>query len=177
MEGINNIPVLRRISRIPKRPRLYVRTQDLDIVRDRRQRSFEAGEDPNEARAISPNRYPGATLPERIVHRTLTRMMGGEHFIFQRSELGGRNFLGGFVIDFIIPNPEPPLALEILGDYWHQAPRRYSDMERAYVLFSLGYTYAEVWEHDILHSDQRLESILADILGNRISGNYQPAWS
>jgi very-short-patch-repair endonuclease len=177
-EGINNIRVIRRISRIPKRPRLYVRTQDMPITRDRRGRPIEFGVDELESRAISPNRFAGATLPERIVYKALEKMMGDDsEFIFQRTELGGRNFLGGYVIDFVIPNPEPPLALEVLGDYWHQADRRYGDEERAYVLFSLGYEYAEVWEHDILHSGERLERILFQILGNRVSGNFAPAYS
>lgn len=175
---VNSIKKIPRAKRVSPAPRVYTRSQDQPILRDRRRRPVEAGEDEFEARAISPNRFAGATLPERIVYKKLAQLFQSENaFIYQRSALGGRNFLGGFVIDFVIPSPEPPLALEVLGDFWHQAQQQYSDAQRALTLLSLGYDYEEVWEHDILHSDERLENILRTILGGRVSGWSNSAFS
>ena len=165
MGGIKSIRKIRRVNRLTSSPRVFVRHTDIPIVRDRRVRPIEAGEDPLEARA---SKIPHATLPERIVHKKLAQLLGGEDkFVFQRTEGGGRLFIGGFVLDFLILDTLPPLVIEVLGDFWHQAVRRFADEERALTVISLGYAYAEIWEHDIYASDQLTEQILRDIIERR----------
>jgi hypothetical protein len=62
----------------------------------------------------------------------------------------------------------PPIALEVLGAFWHQPKDRHSDEERGFTMARLGYRYEEVWEQDIYIGDERLEEIITTILGKAI---------
>ena len=92
----------RQASQLPRFPRTYVKTATESVLRDRRRKPPEFGLDELEARAVAAvGALERATLPERIVYKKLTQMLKGTHkFVFQREELGGRNFIGGFIIDF-----------------------------------------------------------------------------
>jgi len=166
--ALKGISKIRRISRLPQKERTIVRHTDADITRDRKRPPVEIGQDPLEARAIPKGVFPGATLPERIVYKKLTQLVGESNFIFQRSALGGRAILGGFVIDFLVYITNPPILIEVQGMHWHQPKDAYRDLERALVMSSMGYEYHEIWEDDIYSSDERLEQILGDILNRWI---------
>lgn len=166
--AINSIRAIRRHSDLPDSPEIHVRYTPVNVVRDRRRRPNEVGPDELEARAIDPNLFPGATLPERIVYRKLQQMLSGDHkFIFQRAANGGRTHIGGFVIDFLLIDRVPEVALEVLGSFWHQAEDRYTDQERALAVTSEGFRYHEIWDYDIFMSDEHLEAILTPILERR----------
>jgi len=159
----------RQAAAYPQFPRKYVRTATEKVIRDRRRSAVEFGDDPLEKRATSLSVLPLATLPERIVFKKLSQMLrSNSKFLFQRIEKGGRNLIGGFIIDFLIVDREPAIALEILGDYWHQAYEKMSDLERELAVKREGYFYHEIWEHDIYQSDELLEQLLFEILGDRI---------
>ena len=158
---------LSRIPRISRSPRIHIPTTDVRIPRGRRRASIEFGLDPLEARAIAPGLFPGSTLPERIVYKKLMEMIGEENFVFQWSEGGGRtgfNFVGGYLIDFVIIDHEPYIALEVLGNYWHRLSNRWADAERALEIISLGFQYEEVMESEIYQGDQYLEMLLSRIV-------------
>lgn len=161
VEGINSIRIIPRKSRLPRTARVFVRNQDIPVVRDHRRDAPEFGEDPLEARAISPDVFARATLPERIVYKKLSQLIGEENFIFQYSQLGGRNLIGGFLIDFLI---EPNIALEVLGSYWHKAFERWADEERAVVVASRGFEYHEIWDWEIYMGDSYLEEWFRRVL-------------
>lgn len=167
VEGINNVRVIRRVSRLPRSEQIFVRRQDAAITRERQRPPIEIGEDILEQRAIPKGTFPGATLPERIVYKKLDQLVGHDKVSFQRDEFGGRNILGGFVIDFLVYITNPPICIEVLGAYWHQSATEYRDLERALVIQQLGYEYHELHEMDIYQSDERLEQLLEPILGNR----------
>lgn len=170
MAGIKSLRGARQASAYPKFPRKYTKTNTDSVLRDRRRKPPEFGYDRLENRA-SPKTgsLALATLPERIVHKKLTQMLqGGSRFIFQREELGGRNYIGGFILDFTIIDRSPYIAIEILGDYWHQAYEKAADLERQMAVLREGYIYHELWESEIYISDEFLESKLAVILEGRL---------
>jgi len=173
MGGIKSLPSKRgrrQASQLSKFPRTYIKTETETVLRDRRRKPPEFGPDKLEARAVAATgALERATLPERIVYKKLTQMLQGTHkFIFQREELGGRNFIGGFIIDFLVLDKQPYLALEVLGDYWHQAYEKAADLEREMAVKREGYIYHEIWESEIYISDENLENKLLVILEGRI---------
>jgi len=169
MKSIKNLRGKRQAAQYPQFPRTYVRTETEKVIRDRRRSSPEFGDSVLEQRATSKETLPTATLPERIVFKKLSEMLRSNNkFLFQRIERGGRNLIGGFIIDFLVVDRSPPIALEILGDYWHQAYEKMADLERELAVKREGYSYHEIWEHDIYISDEYLEKILYTILGGRI---------
>ena len=86
LKGIKSLRGKRQASQMSKFPRIYVKSQTGSVLRDRRRTKPEFGIDELESRA-SQGFY--GTLPERIVHKKLTEMMGGPHkFAFQRTDLG-----------------------------------------------------------------------------------------
>ncbi len=167
IDSISNIGMIRRVSRLTSTPRVFVRSEKVPITRDHRPRTIEFGANTLEARAIA---LPGATLPERIVYKKLVQLLPGglSDFLFQRTEGGGRTRIGGFVLDFLIIHPLPPIAIEVLGDFWHQAKHRFADEERMLAVLREGYHYGEIWEHDIYASDALTEQILWDIIHRQV---------
>ena len=160
----------RQASQLSKFPRKYSKTNTDSVLRDRRRKPPEFGADRLEGRA-SPKAgsLVLATLPERIVHKKLTQMLhGSSRFIFQREELGGRNYIGGFILDFTIIDRNPYIAIEILGDYWHQAFEKAADLERQMAVVREGYIYHELWESEVYISDEYLENKLSVILEGRL---------
>lgn len=154
---------IQRIPRLPRRKRIFTRYGDRPITRDRRLRPIEIGIDPLEARAANVE----GTLPERIVYKKLVQLVGEQYISFQRLEGGGRNILGGFVLDFLITDRFPPLVIEVLGDFWHKPSRAFADAERMMAVTNRGYGYFEIWEHEVYHSDELTEKLLSEALGNR----------
>lgn len=174
-ERLHKIPMIKRKARIPSPKRIHVRQTPLRIGRSRRPRPTEWGGDPLEMRAIPRSRFAGATLPERIVYKKLAQLIGETMFSFQRSEMGGRNFLGGYVLDFVIFLTIPPTLIEIQGSFWHQEKHQYRDLEKALALARLGYQYYEVQDRDIYMSDMHLETVLLDIVGRTIVNDRGPS--
>ena len=173
MGGIKSIKGLRgkrQASQLAKFPRKYIRTNTETVIRDRRRKSIEFGVDELEMRAApKEGTLYNATLPERIIYKKLQEIYRGtSQFIFQREERGGRNLIGGFVIDFLIVDRSPYIALEILGNYWHQAYEKESDLERSLAVQRVGYAYHEIWERDIYISDEYVENFLLNILGQKL---------
>ena len=79
-----------------------------------------------------------------------------------------KNLVGVIILDFTIIDRQPYLAIEILGDYWHQAYQKASDLEREMSVLREGYMYHEIWESEIYVSDENLENKLNVILEGRI---------
>lgn len=170
VELLKGKAIIKRVPRLSKNPRIFIRNQKVPILRGRRERPKTLGIlDPLERRAVSKSRFPNGTLPERIMFKALSTVMQGDHnFIFQRDVGGGRNFIGGFVIDFLIIDRTPNIAIETLGSFWHQAANRFADEERALAVISRGFKYHEVWDYEIFQSDLFLEEIiLTRILGRQ----------
>ena len=170
LKGLKGLKSKRQASQLPKFPRSYITTSTQTVLRDRRRKPPQFGLDELEARAAAKEgALVDATLPERIVYKKLSQMMKGtSRWLFQREELGGRNYIGGFIIDFTIIDRAPFIALEILGDYWHQAFEKQSDLERQLSVQREGYIYHEIWEREIYISDEFLENKLNVILEGRI---------
>jgi very-short-patch-repair endonuclease len=156
----------RQASQLNVRNRTYLKTSTDKVIRGRRRSAVEFGSDELESRA-TPKSQLGelATLPERIVHKKLVQLLHGSHnFTYQRVDKGGRNFINGFIIDFVVIDRLPLIAIEVLGDYWHKAYEKAADLERQIAVTRAGYDYFEIWEHDIYKSDEVLENILVKIL-------------
>ena len=167
IKALRGLRSKRQASQLGTRNRTYLKTNTTTVLRDRRRSMVEFGEEELEARATPKSQLGDlATLPERIVHKKLIQVLHGAHnFAYQRIDKGGRNFIGGFIIDFVIVDRVPNIAIEILGDYWHQAYEKAADLERQLTVTRAGYIYHEIWEHDIYESDEKLENILIEILG------------
>ena len=120
-------------------------------------------EDPVEKAALQG--VPG-TLPERIVWKWLE----DEDRLYetQLAELGGRFWVGGAVVDFVVYDlGERPVALRVQGDYWHgpgQGERQARDDEQAVRLAGLGYVGGDLWEGELY------EAARYDRVGRYIEG-------
>ena len=105
-------------------------------------------EDPLEKAALQG--VPG-TLPERIVWAWLIKE--DHSFTAQRAEMGGRQVVGGAVVDFLVYSMAAmPVAMRVQGDYWHgpKFPKRQArDDEQYYRLTEQGYLVVDLWEKDI----------------------------
>ena len=109
------------------------------------------------------------TLPERIVWKWLIDR--GHRFIVERSEFGGALVLGGAVVDFVIYDlAGQPIALRVMGDYWHgpRFPGRQArDDEQFQRLTAMGYMVVDLWEGDIYNAvlQERLTAYIMGELG------------
>ena len=89
---------------------------------------------------------PEGTKPERLVFGWLLKHKF--MFDFQQPVMGGR-IPGGAVVDFIIYDKQPPIALRIMS-FWHESPEvKWTDDIQAENLFQLGYQVEDVWEREI----------------------------
>tara|TARA_R110002012_G_scaffold18062_1_gene66868 strand:- start:8 stop:517 length:510 start_codon:yes stop_codon:yes gene_type:complete len=166
LKPLRGVRGARQASQLSKFPRTYVKNNTETVLRSRRRISPEFGPDRLENRAAQG--FYG-TLPERIVYKKLSEMLLGTHnFTFQRLGGGGRNYIGGFVLDFVVIDRVPNVVIEILGDYWHQAYEKQADLERQMAVVKEGYLYNEIWESEIYISDENLENKLNVILEGRI---------
>jgi len=106
-----------------------------------------------------PELGPYSSLPEKIFARAL--MQRGIPFMTQVSVAGGRQAIGGFVLDFVLYTLG--LVVRIQGDYWHTREGAIAkDAAQALLLKSRGQRLVDVWEHDIL---TRLDWVLREQIG------------
>lgn len=89
-----------------------------------------------------------ASTPEKAVYGALKKL--GVDFVFQSSQLGGRNVRGGAIIDFFIPILS--LAINIQSEFWHYGnPDRIAqDRIQRLALEGQGITVIYIDEEDIL---------------------------
>jgi G:T-mismatch repair DNA endonuclease (very short patch repair protein) len=107
------------------------------------------------------------TLPEIMVALALVWL--GWHFDSQSSELGGRLYLGGSVIDFKIYLGTGFIACRVNGDYWHSLQDRiYKDAVQWTRLHAMGYRVADLLESDIYKAwvDNRLKAYVEESILN-----------
>jgi very-short-patch-repair endonuclease len=123
---------------------------DYDFATHRRGLSRpQVGVDQLEARAVSKNSLRGY-LPERVVYKWLVvsgHMVSGWDFTFQSSQEGGRQELGGAVVDFLFPFKK--LILQVDGPTHDQFLRKLKDEEQAQWLVDMGYTIYHITMEDI----------------------------
>ena len=98
----------------------------------------QVGPDQEEARAVSKSVIQG-TLPERIVYAELIKRgyVPGIDFDFQSSAEGGRNELGGLVVDFVFEFLR--IALRVQGPTHDEHIRIAKDREQESILMSMGF--------------------------------------
>ena len=143
--GIKNFGKVRKISKVGELP--AVRKMGSGRISVRRQVPGKVA-DPLEKAALQG--VPG-TLPERIVWKWLE----DEDHLYeaQRAELGGRMWVGGAVVDFVVFDlGTNPVALWVQGDYWHgpaQGERQARDDEQADRLRLQGYVVVDLWEAEL----------------------------
>ena len=81
---------------------------------------------------------------------------------------GGRNFKGGFVIDFVINTAPQPTPVWVHGDYWHdgeQATKDWYDQQRLNKLYPGVFAKALVfWGGDVRNEETAFFSAI-DKLG------------
>ena len=157
--------------------RRWTRVTPLEPVRGHKGRGAPIGLDPLEQRALQGIVAP---ITERIVYKTLAQMIGPENFIWQFDIQGGRQvfhsvfvggtLLGGFILDFVILNRTPPLAIEVQGSYWHGTEGPGRDVARQIAVNQFGFDYAEIWDYQIYAGQQYLEDLILRLLGTRPGG-------
>ena len=91
-----------------------------------------------------------ASTPEKAVYGALKKI--GIDFIFQSSQLGGRNTRGGAIVDFLIPSLS--LAINIQSFFWHYGnPDRIAqDRMQQLALEGQGITVIYIDEEDALRN-------------------------
>jgi len=96
------------------------------------------GADPLEARAVSEFAVKGY-LHERVVYRWLTSngFVPGADFDFQSSQDGGRQDIGGIVVDFLFPTMK--IALGVDGPTHQALLQARKDEEQKQLLAEMGY--------------------------------------
>jgi len=155
---------LRKIGKIPDLSRLPEARRPIEeplAAQPRGDVLWAPKEDVLEKAAI---RSDIGTLPERIVWKWL---LDQDHlFTYQLAELGGRDVVGGAVIDFVLYSfGQKVTIIRVQGEYWHgptfpQRQRR--DDEQYYRLHAMGYAVCDLWENDIYDAvrEKRLTSYI-----------------
>ena len=154
IEGIPGIwdtpkkPRAIKAERIPVRPRVLDRGAQADLLEEAALQGVFG------------------TLPERIVWKWLIDRQ--YRFIVQRAEFGGALVLGGAVVDFVVYDlAGQPVALRVMGDYWHGPKfpgRQARDDEHYQRLTAMGYLVVDLWEGDIYNA-VLAERLTAYIMG------------
>jgi hypothetical protein len=126
-----------------------------------RRRTFSYTEFPQEeleARAVADRPPHRGSVQERIVYRQCLKdgLVHDVDFSYQPAIEGGRQSLGGLVVDFIffhLGGPEG-LALFVNGTTWHtgRAPEARDDLTQD-LLRGMGYEITELWDETI--ADER----------------------
>jgi very-short-patch-repair endonuclease len=98
------------------------------------------------------------TRPEFIVFDYLEKVAGLKHladFIFQSSQLGGRQRIGGAVVDFELPFRR--LYFRVQGERFHLSPDRiaHDAIQRA-MLSGFGWTVVDIWVDQLLAAPSRV---------------------
>lgn len=121
------------------------------------------GQDPLEARAVPFEAIRGS-LEERIVYKELLRRKIS--FDFQSSMQGGRQELGGIVVDFIIFHLN--VAMRVQGTIWHTGAEAVArdEIHRA-LLENQGYHVWDIWDWQI-HDKDLFEDWMRRHLGGAI---------
>ncbi len=85
------------------------------------------------------------TLPELIVALALIWLK--LPFQCQMPENGGRMFLGGSVVDFLVWLGAQVVVVRVQGDFWHSLPgRKQKDLVQWERLHAKGYRVIDLWE-------------------------------
>lgn len=99
---------------------------------------------------------PGISLPERLIWAWMDSQ--GISYDVQLAEWGGRSLAGGTLVDFVLYGlTGQPIALRIMGDYWHgpQFPvRMRHDKQAADRLRLKGYLVVDLMEGEIYQAAQ-----------------------
>lgn len=105
----------------------------------------------------------GGTYPEYVAFTWLLRngYEPGIDFIFQSSQMGGRQLYGGAVVDFDFP--WFPMAWRIMGEHWHvgQPDVEARDAMQKAALESYGYTVVDILAQDVV---QRARWVLSNAI-------------
>ena len=109
------------------------------LHRGRLQGRTTVGPDQDELRAVSENQVKG-NLPERIIYLELVKrgFVEGIDFTFQSSKEGGRNELGGIVVDFFLEFRRQ--VIQVDGPTHDTHIRKAKDREQESVLASMGFS-------------------------------------
>lgn len=114
--------------------------------------------------------HGAATLPEVIVYGWLVvhKLRDEVDFSFQSSQLGGRLQFGGMVVDFLITDRLPNIAIRIQGAHWHTgADVDAKDAAQADVLAKQGIVVEDLYE-DECYNESILEDRMREIIGIRV---------
>ena len=96
----------------------------------------------------------GGTFPEFICYRWLVRtakLIDQVDFVFQSSQLGGRQMPGGAVVDFDLPSRL--LAWRVQGLFFHVGDptvEARDDIQKLALSAALGYTVVDGFEDDVV---------------------------
>lgn len=103
---------------------------------------------------------PEGSTPERMLFGWLVKHRFS--FTYQEPVMGGRA-PGGAIIDFVIYDKQPPIAIRIQS-YWHKGlDVRWMDDIQAAALLELGFQVEDVWEYEI-NTVNRLDRKMRTIL-------------
>jgi len=158
------------VAGLPKLPRLPQPSKAIKVREPRATRIKAAFRGLGQAATLEDKAkpVPGISLPERIVWAWLDSQ--GISYDVQLAEYGGRTMAGGTLIDFILYGlADRPVALRIMGDYWHgpQFPVRMNhDRQAADRLRMRGYLVVDLMEGDIYQAAQ--EDRLTDFITGEV---------
>jgi hypothetical protein len=127
------------------------------------------GADPMEARAVSETSVKGY-LHERIVYRWLTSngFVPGADFDFQSSQDGGRQDIGGIVVDFLFPQMR--IAFGVDGPQHNALIQARKDEEQRQLLAELGYWSISI-PISVIQNANEFERQMRDIFLDRSGYN------
>jgi len=109
-----------------------------------------------------------ASGPEWEVYKALRSLGYDDEVQFQVSAFGGRRFIGGQVLDFVVRSGPTAAVIDVRGIYWHgaQASKSTRDRWREVQLAAMPDPprVIVVWE-DVATSPDRLRALLLKELG------------
>jgi hypothetical protein len=106
--------------------------------------------------------------PEWEVYKALRSLGYDDEVRFQVAAFGGRRFVGGQVLDFVVKSGPTTVVIDVRGTYWHgpQAGKTACDRWREIQLAAMPDPprVVVVWE-DVATSPDRLRALLLKELG------------
>lgn len=176
LRGVSGVGRIKRIPAIQPPPVARIESPTAEME-PRIKRAYYSLCGEQEERARLANRlarelrnYPAITLPEAI----MMQLLEDRHlaYSYQSAFDGGRQELGGLVVDFVVLQAGTAIAVLVNGDYWHSLPaQRERDLETKEQVLGQEFqgnviTHGlEIWESTLLgcNRERAVELLLVGI--------------
>ena len=85
---------------------------------------------------------------------------------FQVGFMGGRNFRGGVIVDFLVGTVPVPTIVEVNGEYWHEGKFEAEDhTQRLGLIQELGDSVqiVDLWQNQLMSDDMAYDAVVMNV--------------